>query len=370
MAFDLVSAYAESLTPFYVSGDALATPTLVESPQQITLRFSPGVVIDSSSASLGSVSVRRSGRGGDAFGPGGSFADTAVEFGSILVDDAPNQNQIVIRFKDTLPDDSYQIIVGAGLRSANRGTVNASTINLRLQLGAFVRAVVPQPVTRVGGALSQIRDSVDVYFNTDEPLLKSSAETASLYRLIAVDAAGDDVGTALVPSTVTHDAATGRARLRFATDLPDGAVFRLEIGGQSITTLSPQAEGTDENSAFATAQNLGTLGQTAGGAASPTLTTLQGSIDPRATVKTPVGDIGFPSQPGTVDEPGHRNTTVDSGSHGLPFARVDPATGISVIEYNFRPDYGSDPQGNPLQNVITEAQKQRAREIFELYSLV
>jgi hypothetical protein len=369
MAFDLVSAYAESLTPFYVSGDAVATPTLVESPQQITLRFSPGVVIDSSAASLSSISMRRSGRGGDAFGPGGSATDVPIDFGSILIDDAPNQNQIVIRFKDTLPDDTYQIIVGAGLRSANRGTVNASTIDLRLQLGAFVRAVVPQPVTRVGGALSQARDSVDVYFNTDEPLLKSSAETASLYRLIAVDAAGDDVGTALVPSAVTLDAATGRARLRFATDLPDNAVFRLEIGGQSVTTLAPQAEGTDENSTFAAAQNLGTLGQAAG-AASPTLTTLQGSIDPRAKVKTPVGDIGFPSQPGTVDEPGHRNTTVDSGSHGLAFARVDPATGITVIEYNFRPDYGSDPQGNPLQNVITEAQKQRAREIFELYSLV
>ena len=368
MAFDFLSAYASSDSPFYVSGQA--TPTLTEAPTQVTLRFSPGVVIDSSAASLGSVSVRRSGRGGDAFGLGGSFADTAVEFGSILVDDAPNQNQIVIRFKDTLPDDSYQIVIGAGLRSANRGTVNASTIDLRLQLGAFVRAIVPQPVTRVGGALSQARDSIDVYFNTDEPLLTSSAETASLYRLIAVDAVGDDVGTALVPSAVTLDAATGRARLRFATDLPDGAVFRLEIGGQSVTTLTPQAEGTDENSAFATAQNLGTLGQTDGGAASPTLTTLQGSIDPRAKAKTPVGDIGFPSQPGTVDEPGHRNTTVDSGSHGLAFARVDPATGIKVIEYNFRPDYGSDPQENPLQNVITEAQKQRAREIFELYSLV
>ena len=370
MAFDVVSAYAETATPFYVTGDPGAAPTLVEAPQQITLRFSPGVVIDSSAASLGSISMRRTGRGGDAFGNAGAFTDVPVEFGSILVDDAPNQNQIVIRFKDTLPDDSYQIIVGAGLRSTNRGTVNASTIDLRLQLGAFVRAVVPQPVTRVGGALSQDRDSVDVYFNTDEPLLKSSAETASLYRLIAVDAAGDDVGTALVPSAVTLDAATGRARLRFATDLPDGAVFRLEIGGQSITTLTPQAEVTDENSAFSTAQNLGTLGKTDGGVASPTLTTLQGAIDPRATVKTPVGDIGFPSQPGTVDEPGHRNTTVDSGAHGLPFARVDPATGINVIEYNFRPDYGSDPQGNPLQNVITEAQKQRAREIFELYSLV
>ena len=68
MAFDLVSAYAESFTPFYVTGDSGSPPTLVESPQQITLRFSPGVVIDGSAASLGSISMRRSGRGGDAFG--------------------------------------------------------------------------------------------------------------------------------------------------------------------------------------------------------------------------------------------------------------------------------------------------------------
>ena len=370
MAFDLVSAYAESLTPFYVSGDAVATPTLVESPQQITLRFSPGVVIDSSAASLGSVSVRRSGRGGDAFGPGGSFADTAVEFGSILVDDAPNQNQIVIRFKDTLPDDSYQIIVGAGLRSANRGTVNASTIDLRLQLGSFVTAVVPQPVARIAGALSQSRDSIDVFFNTDESLQLAAVTNAAVYRVIEVDDDGNDAGTALTPSQVTFEAATGRARLQFAADLPDGKLYRLEVGGRPVTPLAAQSEASDENSTFGTAENLGLLGRTTDGAASPTLSTVTGAIATRPTVTTPIGGIGFPSQPGSVDEPGHRDTTVDSGAHGLPFATVDPATGIAVIEYNFKSDYGVDAQGNPLQNVITETQKQRAREVFELYSRV
>jgi hypothetical protein len=369
MAFDLVSAYAESLTPFFVSGDS-AIPTLVESPQQIILRFSPGVVIDGSAASLSSISMRRSGRGGDAFGPGGSFADTAVEFGSVLLDDAPNQNQIVIRFKDTLPDDSYQIVVGAGLRSGNRGGVNAATIDLRLQLGSFVTAVVPQPVARVAGALSQSRDSIDVYFNTDESLQLAAVTNTAVYRVIEVDDTGNDTGTELTPSLVTFNAATGRARLQFAADLPDGKLYRLEVGGRPVTPLTPQPEAGDENSTFATAQNLGLLGRTTGGAPAPTLSTVTGVIDTRPTVTTPLGTIGFPSQPGSVDEPGHRDTTVDSGAHGRPSATVGPASGIAVIEYNFKSDYGVDAQGNPLQNVITETQKQRAREVFELYSRV
>ena len=370
MAFDLVSAYAESLTPFYVSGDAGTAPTLVESPQQVTLRFSPGVVIDGSAASLGSISMRRSGRGGDAFGPGGSFADVPIEFGSVLVDDAPNRNQIVIRFKDTLPDDTYQIVVGSGLRSSNRGSVNAATIDLRLQLGSFVTAVVPQPVARVAGALSQSRDSIDVYFNTDESLQLEAVTNTAVYRVIEVDDDGNDTGTPLTPSLVTFDAVTGRARLQFAADLPDGKLYRLEVGGRPVAALDPQAEGSDDNSTFATAQNLGLLGRTTGGAAAPTVSTVTGAIDTRPTVTTPLGSIGFPSQPGSVNEPGHRDTTVDSGAHGLPFATVDPATGIAVIEYNFKPDYGVDAQGNPLQNVITENQKQRAREVFELFSRV
>ena len=40
---------------------------------------------------------------------------------------------------------------------------------------------------------------------------------------------------------------------------------------------------------------------------------------------------------------------------------------IAQAYYNFKDFYGLDPFGNPLHNQITESQKQRAREIFELY---
>ena len=41
---------------------------------------------------------------------------------------------------------------------------------------------------------------------------------------------------------------------------------------------------------------------------------------------------------------------------------------ISTIFYNFRDVIGTDPQGNTLFNVITDDEKDRAREIFEIYS--
>ena len=361
MAFDLVSAYASSDAPFFVSGQSAAT--LAEAPAQIALRFSPGVTIDA--ATLGSISIIRSGGAGDPFGNGN---DVAVVPGSILVDDAPNQNQVVIRFADTLPDDVYQINVGAGLGSAANGKVRATTVPLRLDLGAFVTAVVPQPVVRSGAALTQARNTIVTYFNREDPLVdtKAAAENPAFYRLIEVDASGADVGAVINPADVSYDPATGKAMLTFASDLPDDKTWRLEIGGAgSLPPALPVTE-TDEsagsvNSSFTTAQDLGSLGLAGA--------TITGAINVMPTKATPAGDLGFPTQPGTLDSPGQRNTTYDSGSSGLPFASVDPATGITVLPYNFKSDYGFDPQGNQLKNAITETQKQRAREIFELYSI-
>ena len=41
LAFDFVAAFADSTTPFYVSGVNDGPAELNESPQQLTLRFSP-----------------------------------------------------------------------------------------------------------------------------------------------------------------------------------------------------------------------------------------------------------------------------------------------------------------------------------------
>ena len=60
------------------------------------------------------------------------------------------------------------------------------------------------------------------------------------------------------------------------------------------------------------------------------------------------------------------------GCHGLstwPAIYADDL-GITTAFYNFRDFYGFDPEGNALNNQITENQKQRRREIFELYGAV
>ncbi len=460
LAFDLVAAFAGSDQPFYATGVTTGTPIVAEAPQQITLRFSPGVQLDA--GTLANVTVV----GAGADGSFGTADDAPLALGGSIgfigVDDAPNGNQLVIRFAETLPDGLYRINVGAGLESVNSGAARPTSIDLRLDLGAHVQAVVPQPITRGGtGALEQSRNTVAVHFNANDPLNQSSATNTALYRLIEVDAAGTDVGPSLNPATVAYSAATGVATLSFATNLPDGKLFRLEIGGAtggiltviesaglvplasdtagllyangSLITLggSPvngnemialgwtpvavdtidgintlvwrhssgnlhlwrlsatwahvvsegwyapgsaeyraleaafgmafDGSGSTNNSSFLTAENLGTLSSRG--------ITVTGSIDVQPVVTTPAGDLLQPSPDGSRDEPGHRDHPwIDSHQHGTQYAFLNQAAQTQAIAYNFRPDIGLDPQGNPLFNAITEIQKQRAREVLELFS--
>ena len=165
LAFDFVAAYSDNNLPFFVKDATTVVQPLAESPQQITLRFTPGVKIDP--ASLGGISVVRSGAAGDGFGGDGQIADVSVALGSITVDDAPNENQVVIRFTETLPDDSYRITIqgasdpGAaepdGLRTDPGSSPeafdaglpgNTYSFDFRVDVGNVVVSVVPQPVIR------------------------------------------------------------------------------------------------------------------------------------------------------------------------------------------------------------------------------
>lgn len=67
--------------------------------------------------------------------------------------------------------------------------------------------------------------------------------------------------------------------------------------------------------------------------------------------------------PGSSDQPGHRDIPVQDH---LDAAR-DTLVGVTEISYNFQEEYGFDPQGNVLRNAISNAQIERAREIFEIY---
>ncbi len=168
LAFDFVAAYSDNNLPFFVKDTTTVVQPLAESPQQITLRFTPGVKIDP--ASLGGISVVRSGAASDALGGDGGIEDIPVALGSITVDDAPNENQVVIRFAETLPDDNYRITIqGAsdpeasdpdGLRTVpvdpssspeafDAGLPdNTYSFDFRVDVGNVVVSVVPQPVIR------------------------------------------------------------------------------------------------------------------------------------------------------------------------------------------------------------------------------
>ena len=72
--------------------------------------------------------------------------------------------------------------------------------------------------------------------------------------------------------------------------------------------------------------------------------------------------------PGDIDEPGHRDLRPELQRHFLAGSGPDALDGITQAFYNFEDEFGFDPQGNVLHNGITEAQKDRTREIFSLYS--
>ncbi|MCA9206008.1 MAG: PPC domain-containing protein, partial [Planctomycetales bacterium] len=186
-------------------------------------------------------------------------ADIVVQPGFRAIDDAAG-NQVVLRFAENLPDDQYRVDVYA-YDDATRGITalrsltdvdgdgvgdplvpsvansNRETVEFRLDLGAQVAAVVPQPVSRLVGGLTQATDTIDVYFNGDT-LDPTSAENPTYYRLI--DTRGtltpsDDV--VRLPQSVSYDTGTHTARLVFDDDGNSGtpfvlptATYRLDIG--------------------------------------------------------------------------------------------------------------------------------------------
>ena len=385
MAFDFVAAYAESPLPFYVHGVTAGTTALTEAPQQITLRFAPGVQLDLATVA-GSINFVRAGHDNDfadyvSVMPVGSTGAPPSGLaglrpaGSVTVGDDPNSNEIVIRFASTLPDDLYRLTIDTGLKSTTGDSLSSRVeLNVRLNLGAFVKAVVPQPVVRDASGLTQSRQDVHVYFNEHDALTQNSAQNVDNYRLVLMN--GDNDVSWVKPSSVTYSAATSKAVLAFAPGvIADGSLYRLEIGS-TLTPGIPREVPTgvtgDNNSSFASAWSLGTL------SADGILVTGQ-RMNGRPTINTPFGSLTFPNQPGTVDEPGHRDITANSGGHGLPNLDKRPTlpswvltrgSDVPVGYFNFRNNYGFDPQGNVLSNTITEAQKARTREIFEAFSRV
>ena len=271
LAFDLSTAFVVGNEPFSLG----TVETLTESPQELTLRFTPGTEIEPTSLVSG-ISIVRSGDSRDGFledsnelgyefNPS-NFSDIAIEPGAILVDDYPSLNQVVIRFAERLPDDLYRVTISSTVDASGNSTgVGLETVDnqpfrrgdgesaatsfhfdFRVSTGAQVVSVVPQPITRQANylPLTQATDAIDVYFDQAE-VLGASAQNSSFYRLFEVNQqTGEDLGSVIVPAEAKlpdnvlypddpgsyADPERYKVTLIFSAPLRENSLYRLEVG--------------------------------------------------------------------------------------------------------------------------------------------
>ncbi|MFO0904297.1 MAG: tandem-95 repeat protein [Pirellulales bacterium] len=291
--------------------------------------------------------------------------------------------EVITRFAETLPDDKYRVeIYGADNATAGQtalknlsGQVFQPTFSalgqeineFEVKLGAQITAVVPQPVTRAtgpGGAfagITQARDQIEVYFNEDDLLDdNTSAENPNFYQLIFTnDSVQNTDDVVYTPTVVSYDPLANKATLTFANELhllgSGAGTFRLRIGtAEDATPPTPVTVNrpADVGSSFG-ASDVTAISISASNVTSTIVTSTISSSAPQYT-------LDFP---GALDEPGHRQVQVESHFSG----GVDGA-GIVFQAFNFKDVYGTDPFGAILHNQITEEQKQRARQVLELFS--
>ncbi len=249
-------------------------------PTELTFRFNPGEQIDATTLATG-IAIVRPGPDGVFGGPNPALVDDIIVTpGFMGIGDQPNE--VVVRFASALPDDRYQITVFGKSTTPvtnlagepfNNGDSD-DVINFELDLGANVVAVVPQPISRVGGVLTQARDQIVVYFNNDD-LNPASAENPQFYQLIFTGHSNQftgDFNTAsnaddvrFNPTSVQYDPTLDRAVLTFSADLANlstgAGTYRLRIGTNEPTPSPPTVVATngDPGASVSASKDLGAL---------------------------------------------------------------------------------------------------------------
>ncbi len=289
--------------------------TLNVAPLEFNLQFKAGANLDESTISTNSIKLVRS--GGDGTFGDGNEVDVALGYVGLENpgdSDPSNLQRIVFRTSSlashnateprfAFPDDTYQIqVIGTGansLRNLGGESFNdgaSSTTSFRLDRGAQVVAVVPQPISH--GPLSQASDEIVVYFD-DQPLDPAQAIDPSYYRLVntAASLTAADDSTSL-PESVTYDDVANRVTLKFADAIPEGT-YRLDIGqsGGDNSTLAGAIHigSLTESSRFSDSGFLGDFGGASDNASDIDLyrtqlsagSTLQVMVTPQAAALNP-----------------------------------------------------------------------------------
>ena len=400
-------------------GDVLS-PAIVDvlesSPRSLTVRFDQE--LDGSAQSLAGVQVLNDG----------------VPVENISRDLGLIGSTVVLRFAETLPDDTYTINVTASLLSATgEAFVPASNpsvpLNFELDQGSQVAAVVPQPITRGDTGLSQALDQIEVYFSSSDvdPVL---AEDPAYYRLILTEGtvhSTDD--TAFQPTDIAYVADEGKVVLTFADSLDalagGSGTFRLRIGTNESGSAGGLVEWTvndDPEDSYDSAFDLGALATGSqivrteidqseiavfsynfkslyGGKNEVQQFSIEGATAGTFTIAfegEQTVDIEFNATPEDVQAALELLPNIGPGNVLVTGEVLDDGTVLTIPEVPLRIEFVGDLEEMPLDeitidstnltnaaveietikqgfvdtfaNLITEAQKQRVREAYEIIS--
>ncbi len=354
-----------------------AVNTLEVAPTELTLRFDDFIDVNN----LNGIRLRAAGKDGQF----GNANDSFITPGWIGSGD--NTRIIIMRFASTLNDDLYRVELAGTGPNAVRSTLAAGaktletrqfdstpsdttvdSVDFRLQLGAKVLAVVPQPVDRLpDGTLQPQPNKIRVYFN-DDKLNPASAQNINYYQLIhTADSVSPNDDNRFLPTSAVYNQSANMVELTFSHDINNlpgagAGTYRLRIGSSDVvnsvalpSNLVSTAEGVDIAGNVQAAVDLGSF-------------TGSTSILRTGTIVTTDATLLQLDYPGSNFEPGHRDVQVES--HLDPAFSADSNSQITTIPYNFgrTASYGTNAANQPVFTAITSDQMQRVREVLEFYS--
>ena len=386
----LISIVANSGDVVYSPNTAGQVPVLHTAPQELDLTFNQGAVIDPTT--LGGIQVVGAGADGKLDTPD----DVAVKPGYVGIGGTPNE--VVLRFDQTLTDGEYQItLLGSGptaLADTNSppdlfSSGNAAQPNLQVDFtvdtGPQVVSVVPEPVAynTTTKQLQQNTNEIDVYFNKAiQPLAQTVNQLdPRLFQLIVTGNTANTTGqSAVTPSSVSFDSTSNKATLLFADPLSTygTGAMRLRIGNDEQVVNSSSGQAATQPLTTAIPEPGPTFGDASQPSLAPTVVNLEstpqtqhqvidtvlGATSVSPDVSIPGGNTGVGVRNDPVEQ--HIDYSESPLGQGAFAAQPTPGT-IPTYTYNFPLNYGGTAV-SPLTNVITSAQENLARQIFQLWA--
>ncbi len=264
-----------------------------------------------------------------------------------------NTNKAVLFFASDIPEGNYRLDIGKS-GGVDDALSNALVVGSLSNATSFVSNQFLGDSAGVSdNALDTDMFRVDLNFGATLNVLVTPQSPALSLQVRLIDRNGAPVPGASVTTPV------GTA-FALNVNIPATNPYFIEVTSANGETGAYQINASvtgspvstsDNNSSFATATPLGSLGAAT--------VRVAGAITPQL--------IPLPPLPGGEDDPGHREIQREShiDSSGTTPTLPQPTR---VVEYYFPSSMGVDAAGGSYQNFITETEKQIVRDIFEIYA--